>query len=77
MEVDGRPGAKQSDPDDGQILVSVPAGHSNVRVFFFRTPDRTAGGVISLAAIALIASLFAARFAAGRHRPKRSRQNKE
>ena len=77
VEVNGRPGAKQSDPDDGQLLVSVPAGRSDVRVFFARTPDRTAGGVISLAAITLIAAMFAALFGAGRHRPRRSRQNKE
>ena len=60
VEVNGGPGGKESHPDTGQLIVSVPAGHNHVQVRFARTPDRLAGGALSLAAAALTIALFLA-----------------
>jgi hypothetical protein len=60
VEVDARPAAKSSNPENGQLRISAPAGRSRVRIYFARTPDRTAGWAISLTALALTATMFAA-----------------
>lgn len=60
VEVNGGPGVKESHPDTGQLIVSVPAGHNRLRVRFARTSDRSAGGALSLAAVALTVALFLA-----------------
>lgn len=44
--------APETDGDTGQMLFSVPAGHSEVRAWFGHTPDRTLGPAISLASLA-------------------------
>ncbi|HXZ19971.1 MAG TPA: hypothetical protein VEG63_08475 [Candidatus Acidoferrales bacterium] len=57
-----------TDPDTGQMVILVPAGHSEVRVWFGHTPDRTLGPVVSL--VALVVFLLAGRGA--RRRPAES-----
>jgi hypothetical protein len=57
VEVNGQPTTAESDPDTGQIQVSVPAGHNVVRARFVRTPDRTIGGGISAAALLILVGL--------------------
>jgi hypothetical protein len=57
VEVNGSPGIKESHPDSGQLIISVPAGRSRARVRFARTPDRTWGGALSLGALALVLGL--------------------
>jgi hypothetical protein len=46
-----------TDPRTGQILVKVPAGHSQIELRFARTPDRILGTVISALAVLFIAVL--------------------
>ena len=38
----------QTDPDTGQMVISVPKGHSEVRIWFGPTPGRAAGVTVSL-----------------------------
>ena len=45
----------QTDPDSGQMVIVVPAGHSDVRIWFGHTPDRTLGPVVSLIGLAAFA----------------------
>jgi len=41
----------QTDPDLGQMLVSVPAGSNRVEIHFGRTWDRTVGNIVSLVTV--------------------------
>ena len=62
VEVNGKPVLAVSDQHTGQMLVSLPAGTSRVRVAFAATPDRRWGNVISAgAALALLAVLLTSR----------------
>jgi hypothetical protein len=57
-EMNGRPAKIRFMKNTGQILVSVPAGHSMVKLQFTRTIDRTIGGAISLVTGFALAILF-------------------
>jgi hypothetical protein len=48
VEVNGVPIETKSHPKTGEILVPLKTGISEVRVKFVRTPDRTAGGAVSI-----------------------------
>ncbi|HKO03394.1 MAG TPA: hypothetical protein VJW51_01540 [Candidatus Acidoferrales bacterium] len=52
--VNGAPVPPQTDSATGQMVIPVPAGRSEVRVWFGHTPDRTAGPAVSLAALAAL-----------------------
>jgi hypothetical protein len=56
-EVNGRAVGLQSKPESGQILLTLPAGHSRADVAFTRTPDRAVGGVISAVSVFALAGL--------------------
>ena len=51
--VNGVPRTPQTDAETGQMVIPEPAGHSEVRIWFGHTRDRTIGPVVSLAALAL------------------------
>jgi hypothetical protein len=55
--VNGAPTTPLTDSDTGQMVIAVPAGRSEVRVWFGHTPDRTAGPAVSLLAAAILLSL--------------------
>ncbi|MFY9584392.1 MAG: 6-pyruvoyl-tetrahydropterin synthase-related protein [Candidatus Acidiferrales bacterium] len=57
VEVNGKPALARSLPDTGQMLVTVPSGHSRVRVQFTRTADRSAGILLSIGAGLLLVGL--------------------
>ncbi len=57
VEVNGKPALTRSLPDTGQMLVTVPSGHSRVRVQFTRTADRSAGILLSIGAGLLLVGL--------------------
>ena len=57
VEVNGRPARAESQENTGEMLLRVPAGRSRVRVRFARTPDRTAGILLSTGAGMLLAGL--------------------
>ena len=57
VEVNGKPALTRSLPDTGQMLVTVPSGHSRVRVRFTRTADRSAGILLSIGAGLLLVGL--------------------
>jgi hypothetical protein len=46
--------APQTDPDTGQMVIPVPAGHSEVCVWFGYTADRPASAAVSLVALAIV-----------------------
>jgi len=46
--LNGLPIMSQTDPDTGQMVISVPKGHSEVRIWFGPTPGRAAGVTVSL-----------------------------
>ena len=48
----------QTDPETGQMLIPVPRGHSEVRVWFGHTPDRTLGPTVSLASLFVLLLLL-------------------
>ena len=58
VQRDGQTVEARSSEGTGQVLISVPAGTSHVRVDFIRTSDRTVGGCISLVALAAWVLLF-------------------
>jgi len=66
--VNAAPLVPQTDSDTGQMVIPVPAGHSEVRVWFGHTPDRTLGPAVSL--VALVVFLLACR--AARRQPAES-----
>jgi hypothetical protein len=51
VQVNGSPIAPDSAADSGQMMLELPAGESRVTAQFVRTPDRTGGGVVSLASL--------------------------
>ena len=57
VEVNGKPARAESRKHTGQMLIPLPGGRSRVRVRFVRTPDRTAGIVLSAGAGLLLAGL--------------------
>ncbi len=61
VEVNGKPVLAVSDQHTGQMLVTLPAGISRVRVAFAGTPDRGWGNVISAGAVVILLGLAASR----------------
>ena len=57
VKLNGQPFARTPKDDDGRIVLALPAGHHDVDVAYERTPDHTAGVLLSmfstLAALAL------------------------
>jgi uncharacterized membrane protein len=51
-QVNGQP--VQPSQQDGLLVVAVPAGQSEVRINFVRTPDRLLGGILSLIGLAAV-----------------------
>jgi hypothetical protein len=51
VTVNGRQVIAQSDDPTGRMVISLPAGHSDIEVQFIRTPDRWLGDGISVAAL--------------------------
>ena len=47
-----------TDPQTAQMVIPVPAGHSDVRVWFGHTRDRTLGPTISLMTLAVLVLLL-------------------
>ena len=58
--VNGAALTPETESDTGQMVIPVPAGHSDVRVWFGHTTDRTLGPAVSLLALTLLASLWVA-----------------
>jgi hypothetical protein len=58
VELNGATVKPRGGEDFNMMIVQVPAGESQVRVRFARTWDRTAGGLISVAGILLVAWLL-------------------
>jgi len=58
VEVNGRPVSPEHAEGSAQMIVHVPAGNSQLHVQFVRTMDRTIGGVISLLALMVAATLI-------------------
>ena len=58
VEVNGRPVAPERADDVNQMVVPVAPGSSDIRVRFMRTPDRTAGILLSLLSASIVAGLF-------------------
>jgi hypothetical protein len=58
LRVDGQIARADSLPQDGQLLVPVPAGKHQIKLHFGRTWDRTVGAAISLLT-ALVLMIFA------------------
>jgi hypothetical protein len=62
VEVNGKPVRALSNEHTGEMLVTLPAGTSRVRVALAVTPDRVWGNVISAVALVLLAVLLASRW---------------
>ena len=58
VTVNGHAVATESAEVTGLMIVPVDAGENDVKISFARTPDRTAGGVLSLVSIVIFAGLF-------------------
>ncbi len=56
-EVNGKAVRLQAKPDSGQILLSLPAGHSRADIIFAQTPDRKVGAAISVVSLFALAGL--------------------
>ncbi len=57
-EVNGRPVAINKTDDTGLIVVQVPAGDSDVHIYFRQTTDRAVGKIISLVSLALLTAFW-------------------
>jgi 6-pyruvoyl-tetrahydropterin synthase-like protein len=55
VEVNGAPIVAKSQPKTGEILIPLETGISEVRVRLIRTPDRRAGGIVSILTVLLLA----------------------
>lgn len=49
--VNGKPTATQTTDITGLMVIPVSAGENDVHIYFARTPDRLAGGIVSLISI--------------------------
>ena len=58
VRVNGRMASAGCDPDSAQMTIALPAGHSHVEVDFTRTPDRSAGAGLSMAAVVVFGGLL-------------------
>jgi len=58
VEVNGRVVAKEHPEQSGQMIVSVPAGESQVRIVFAQTTDRIAGAAISGMSLLVVIGLL-------------------
>ena len=58
VEVNGRRVAPERLDDVNQMVIPVAPGISDIRVRFVRTPDQTAGMLLSLASALVVATLF-------------------
>jgi hypothetical protein len=70
VAVNGRLTDAQADDTTGQMLIPIQAGENQIRITLARTWDRTAGGIVSLAA--LLALLLPALRGTLSHRSQRS-----
>jgi hypothetical protein len=58
VEVNGRQATPQSEDPTGRMVIALPRGRCDVDVRFVRTPDRSIGDAISLAAVLLLLGLW-------------------
>ncbi len=58
VRVNGREVKAESDSNTGQMLLTLPSGHSEIDVRFARTPDRTFGMAISCFGIVMAAGML-------------------
>ncbi len=58
VTVNGRQVIPESDDPTGRMVIALPAGHSDVKVRFLRTPDRWLGDGISVAALIVIGGFW-------------------
>lgn len=72
IRINGHPAASESDSDSAQMSVRLPAGMSRVEVTFGRTPDRTIGAALSVAAMLIWVELMAARFKGEKRKARES-----
>ena len=59
-EVNSIPLPPATDSQTGQMVIPLPAGHSDVRIWFSHTRDRTAGPATSLIALSAVLALWVA-----------------
>src|SRR5262249_5755793 len=58
VEVNGRAAFATTQRSTGEMVFSVPAGLSKIEITFVRTPDRLAGGILSLLALVVAVILW-------------------
>jgi hypothetical protein len=58
VTLNGKRASVQHPEATGQIIVAVPAGESELRIDFTRTPDRTLGGCISVVSLITSSILY-------------------
>jgi hypothetical protein len=58
VEVNGAQVTPESNGDTAQMVVALPAGSSEIDVVFWRTWDRTAGGIATILSILFAAAIF-------------------
>ena len=73
VRLNGHAAVAESDSHTEQMILTLPRGSDHVEVSFSRTPDRTAGDGVSIAAVLVLAGLVAA----GWRNDKRSAQRRE